>query len=138
MDKNSQEIIMQAAVLQQQSEETEQNLAFINNQLSELQEFGNDISFMAQNKGKEIFSLIGKGVYSRASLSDSDFFVNVGSGILVKKSREETKNIIYSQIEKLTEAKVQLMAQMENFHLKLRELIREIEKIKSRNKPINS
>lgn len=125
-------LIVQATILQQQSEETEQNLSFINEQLSELQEFSKQIKFLSESRNNEIFSSIGRGVYAKSSLSDNNLFVNAGSGVLVKKTREETKNIIDSQIEKLNEARIQLMSQMEMFNLQLHEMVEKIEKIKSK------
>lgn len=124
-------LLMRAAELQQYSEQAEQQLALINNELVEMSNFEKNVDAFSKNSQKEIISSIGKGVYAKALLADKDFLVNVGSGVLVKKTPEETKKVVKSQLEKLEEAKAGLLAQMELFHNELYQLVGEIEKLRA-------
>lgn len=124
-------LLLQAAQLQQQAEQTEQHLALINNELAEMSEFEKQIDSFSKNQNNEMISSIGKGVYAKASLTDKNFLVNAGAGVLIKKTPEETKKIVKLQIEKLEEAKASLLAQLELFHNELRRLVGEIEKFRA-------
>ena len=129
--KVNQELFMRATILQQQSQEIEQNLQIIDNQISEMDAFSKNLSDLSDSNEKEILASIGKGVYIKANLENKDLFVDVGAGTIVKKTPGETREIIDSQIPKLREARIQLTAQLESFHAQFHELVQEIEKEKS-------
>ena len=129
--KVNQELFMRATILQQQSQEIEQNLQIIDNQISEMDAFSKNLSDLSDSNEKEILASIGKGVYIKANLENKDLFVDVGAGTIVKQTPGETREIIDSQIPKLREARIQLTAQLESFHAQFHELVQEIEKEKS-------
>ena len=53
-------------------------------------------------------------------------FIDVGAGVVVKKTPEETIEIVKEQILRLQEARVQISSQLEIYRGKLQEFIEEI------------
>jgi len=119
------ETIMRAAEMEQQARGLEENMGYINIQISELEAFKDDLGKIAKSKRKEMLSSIGKRVYIKAVIEDSSkLFVDVGAGVVVRKTPEETVKIVNEQIERLQEAKIQISKQIEIYHNELNDFIR--------------
>ena len=125
---NEQEIF-QASKLERKHQELEQNLQLIENQIQELEQFKEDIEFLIKSEKKESLSSIGKGVFIRSRIEDKkDLFVEVGTGIVVKKTPEQTQKVVENQIKRLKETRIQIISQLEIYHYSLQELISKIQK----------
>ncbi|MAG26681.1 hypothetical protein CMI47_14160 [Candidatus Pacearchaeota archaeon] len=122
------ETIQQASALHQQSQEIEEKAQFVENQILELEQFILSLDEIINTKEKSMISSLGKGVHLKTQLESKDLLVEVGSGVVVKKTPEDTKKVIESQIKKLKELKIQLTSQLEETHQHLQGLIAEIEK----------
>src|SRR3989344_4083548 len=61
-------------------------------------------------------------------------FVDVGAGILVRKTPGETKEIIDGQIKKFNDARIRLKMELESFAGQFGEMMREVEKLKKTKK----
>ncbi len=131
-EKQKQEMYMKATMLQQQSQEVEQNLILIETQILELTKFSEELLVLDSSKEKEVLASLGRGVFIKTSLENKDLLVDVGSGVLVKKTPKEAVKIIDEQLVKLNEAKTQLQSQLELFQGEFANLIQEVEKIKSK------
>jgi prefoldin alpha subunit len=126
-----QETIMRAMEIQKQSEEAENGLKFINEQIGELENFNKSLEVMQKNKEKEILAPIGKGVYMKADIREKEkLFVEVGKGVVIRKTPAEAQEVIEEQIKKFQNAKMQVIAQLEEYAMMLKEIISEIEKEK--------
>lgn len=125
--KDRQELLMRASFIKQQSDEVEQHLEFVNKQISELDEFSRGISFLIDSQEKSSLSPLGKGVYLKTSIETKKLFVEVGSGVVVRKTPEEAKKVIESQIRKFKEMQVQLSGQLEIYHHALAKSLEELE-----------
>lgn len=123
-----QELILQASYLQQQSQELQENITLLEKEILDLQNFLDNLSYLEKTKEKSTLASLGKGVFVKASLEDKELLVNVGSGILVKKTPEEAKKVITSQIKKLSEAKINLLASLEQHKQMIYDIIKQIEK----------
>ncbi|MCU0642471.1 MAG: hypothetical protein MUF61_02745 [archaeon] len=121
------EILFKAAILQKQSEEINEHLNYLGSQLSELEELSGNISKISLSKDNESISSLGKGIFVKSVLSPENLFVNVGAGVIVKKSPEETVNAISSQIKNIHEARTHLMQQLELCNHALQSAIVELE-----------
>ncbi len=126
-----QETLMRASFMERQAQEIEQHLQFIEAQLTELENIKSAIRNLNSSKQKSTISTLANGIYLKTSLEDKNLLVDVGSGVVIKKSPEETIKIIENQIEKLQQAHLQLSAQRESFHNQLQSLIEKIEKEKN-------
>ncbi|MEK6855148.1 MAG: prefoldin subunit alpha [Nanoarchaeota archaeon] len=124
------DIVYRAAMLQQQSEEIESRLQFVNEQIQELEQFSGDLRVLDKNDNKEILASLGKGVYAKSELKDKKLFVQVGAGVVIKKSINETVEVIGEQIKRFEEARVQLKMQLESYAQELKRMVAEVEKIK--------
>ncbi|RMD67112.1 prefoldin subunit alpha [Candidatus Pacearchaeota archaeon] len=122
------EIFQSMVELQQAAEQTEQNIAFVQEQISDLQEFLQALDALKKSKEKEMLAPLGRGVYLKATRADDEkLFVEVGAGVVVRKTPDEAKEVIRSQLRKLREAKIQLNIQLENIIGRLQELMQIIE-----------
>lgn len=127
------EILQQAMMMRQQSEETEKQLQFVHQQIGELNEFSKILEELDKNGESEMLAPLGKGVYAKADRkTDEKLFVEVGAGVMVRKTPKDAKEIIMEQIKKFTEAKIQLTAQLEVFRQEFRRMLEAVEKIKDK------
>tara|TARA_Y100000310_G_scaffold345075_2_gene461621 strand:- start:1171 stop:1563 length:393 start_codon:yes stop_codon:yes gene_type:complete len=122
-----QELMMHASMLEKQSQEIEQNLEIIDTQILELEKFQQNIEFFSKSEEKQSISSLGRGVFVKTSLENKDLFVDVGSGIIIKKTPEQTQKTIKTQIENIQQARVQLLAQLEATRSQFQALLQQIE-----------
>ena len=127
-----QEILQRAMTLKEQSEESENQLNFVMQQIRELLEFSKILEELEKNKEKEILAPLGKGVYAKADRKDEKLFVEVGVGVVVRKTPKETKKVIEDQLKKFSEARIQLTAQLEVFKEEFRYMLEQVERLKKK------
>jgi prefoldin alpha subunit len=128
----NQELLFQASLIQKQAEELENHLGLLQNQISELEQLKQSLTHLSETQEKEMLSLLGKGVHLKTELKSKDLYVEVGSGIVVKKTLKETLDVISSQLKRLSEVKVQLSNQLEIYQETLRKIIREAQEAKAK------
>ncbi len=126
--ESSQELMFRASLAEKHLQELNEKIEYLSQQLSEMEQFSRDIAFIKDAEGKEILAPIGKGIYLKSLAEDSNFLVNVGAGIIVKKSPDEARAIIESQIKSFNEARSQLMAQLEVYKRFMSETMNALEK----------
>lgn len=127
--EKNEELMMKASFLEKNLQEVAEKADYLSQQISELEEFRDNLDFLSKSKEKKMFSSVGKGVYVKSLLEDSRLFVNVGAGVVLKKTPEEAKEIIESQIKQFHEARARLMAQVEVYSTMLSKTLSEIEKL---------
>jgi prefoldin alpha subunit len=126
MDKQrEQELIMQASLLEKNSQETAQQIEYFEKEILELDFMHKNLSSLDKGKGKESFSALEKGLYVKSQLQDDKFLVHVGANILVKKSISDTKKIIEEQIKKLSQARAYLLERLELYNKGLHDIMEE-------------
>ncbi len=119
-----QELYMRASYLEKSSEEAQQQIEFLTRELEELAAFDEYLNALANTAGgTESFSAMGKGLYVKTNVSDSNVYVDVGAGVLVKKTPLETKKVISLQMEKLEQARTHLLERVSSFTQELRMLL---------------
>ena len=122
-----QELLMAASEIHQQAKDTEEKLSFIETQISELEEFTSNLDILISTEEKESISSLGKGVYLKTEIKEKKLFIQVGSGIVVRKTPEEAKQTISSQLQKLKEAKTIVSTHFDLYHARLKSIVEEIE-----------
>ena len=130
----NEELLQRAVMLQQQSQEAEKQLAFVDEQIRELEEFSKNLDFIDESKEKEILASLGKGVFIKSEIKEKKLFVDVGAGVLVRKTALETKKVIDGQLKKFIEARIYVVGQLEDFRKELGMMIKEIEKLRNSKK----
>jgi len=128
------ELLMKASLLKQESEETEKGLDFVNEQISELEKFLQALDSIKDKNNREILAPLGKGVFMKAKKEDSKLFIEVGDGVVVRKTPEATQKVVEEQIKKFQDARIQLKAQLEEYTSQFSELLKEVEKLKKEKK----
>lgn len=106
---------MHLSALQQQSNEIKVHLDFIIGQITELEIFSKDLSLLKEEEKEETLSYIGRGVYLPSKITDKKLFVEVGSGVIVRKTIEETLSIIENQTKSLKESKLHLTGELDKY-----------------------
>ena len=123
----NQELLMQANMMERQIQSIRQNLEFVETQISEFEAFKESIEAFIKSDSKEMFASLGKGIHIKSELKDKNFLVEVGAGVAVKKTPQESLKIIDSQISKFHEAKSQLASQEEMFLGEFQRIIHELD-----------
>ncbi|MBU0907070.1 MAG: prefoldin subunit alpha [Nanoarchaeota archaeon] len=127
----SQELLHRAMSLREKSEEIEKQLQFVSEQISELNRFAENLDVLMKNPEKEMLAGIGRGVHMKVSRAEEEkLFVEVGAGVVVRKTPKEAKEIVESQVKKFNEAKVQLTGQLHEHAEEFRKMLQEVEGIK--------
>jgi len=111
-----------------EAQEIEERVSLINQQINELEEFNRGLEELKKSKEDKILASLGKGVFLPASLTEKQLYLGVGAGIYVKKSLDETKEVVLGQVRKLIEMKGDLMERDNILGNEMQELIKKIEK----------
>lgn len=127
------ETVFQASLLQQEAEKLQTHLEEIKRQLSELEKLSDHISHLNKTSEKEVISSLGKGVHIKTNLVEKKLFVEVGAGVIVRKTPEETIKVISSQLKRLKELKIHFSSQKDICDQTLSNLVAEMQQ-----KPQNS
>ncbi|MBS3076795.1 prefoldin subunit alpha [Candidatus Pacearchaeota archaeon] len=130
-EQKSQELLQRALQLKEQSEEIERQLEFVSEQIKELTDFNSNLEVLGENEEREMLANIGRGVHMKVSQEkDEKLFVEVGAGVVVKKTPEEATKIVEKQIQKFQEAKLHLTSQLHEHAEEFRKMLKEVEGIK--------
>ncbi|MBM3233341.1 prefoldin subunit alpha [Candidatus Pacearchaeota archaeon] len=121
------ELIYKAQALQKQIEEMQAHADLIEREMGELVRFKNDLELLEKSQKKEVLSSLGKGVFMKTERVEKELFVEVGAGIIVKKTPLETRAIIDAQLKKITEARLHALSKLELYHQAMQNLIRAIQ-----------
>jgi prefoldin alpha subunit len=85
------------------------------------------IQELSSTNQEESLVPIGIGIYLKASVPQvRNLFVNVGSGVTIEKSKENTKNYVESKIKEFELALKQLQSQKEQIAIRMNQLQNEV------------
>lgn len=121
------ELIYKAQAVQKEIEEMEEHAGLIDQELVELQQFKIDLGTLEKTSQPLLLSSLGKGVFMKTEAVEKELFVEVGAGIIVKKSSAETQAVIENQIKKISEARLHTLSKLELYHQALQQLIASIQ-----------
>lgn len=111
-EKEEQQKIIQLSILVQELEQIEQKINIIEKNIEDLENLNLIMEEIKISKGKEIMTNLGKNIYIKTEIKDEDLLVDLGSGVVVKKTPEETKEIINTQLKYLKDAKGNMVEDM--------------------------
>lgn len=126
-----QHIIALAQQYYEQSQQTEEQLLALREQLHQLAQFRESLEGFQHADKKEIFASFGRGIFFPAEIKSKDVLVDVGAGIFVKKTLSEAQTLVDKQIAKLHELRQTLQHLSETLSVKLEEIARSMESFKS-------
>lgn len=122
------EIYLQATQLEAQLQEMQENNEAIEKQIEELEQLLQAISSISEQEDKLMLSPLGSGIYVKTEIKEDSFFINVGSGVFVKKSKQKAKETLEKQIGKLSELRFALLSQIEIIKSNLSTILEKFEK----------
>lgn len=128
MEKDSQEFMMKASMIQQKAEQIQQQLQSIDQSIQDISIINKGLDDLVGAEGKEIKASIGKGIFIDAKLMSEKLTVDIGNRNFVKKTIPETKKIIEEQIEKLHQVRENLDRELDGINSELIAMITEVEK----------
>lgn len=120
-----QEKMIRLGIIESEAQALEHKIQAIEQQVLELSAARESISALEKGKNKEILANLGKGIFAEAKISSDKLRVNVGKGILLKKSVEETLKIIDEQAEKLSAGREELLERMSEMQEEVRKILSE-------------
>lgn len=130
----NEQILEKALQLRQQSEETEQQLGFVNEQLEEMDKFYEKLKMLEDSSEKEILAPLGRGVYIKSERNvEEKLFVEAGAGVVVRKTPSEAREVVKEQMEKFKEARMQLLGQLQEYSQEFAQMLGEIEHLKGKH-----
>src|SRR3989344_1205488 len=123
---NKEDMLYQATLMKNQSEEIENQMKNIDSILVELNGLLVSIELI-KNNNKEFLSQLGHGVYVKSEAKEKEFYINVGSGVVTKKSPENAKKMIETQVQSMKKTKIQLSAQLDQYAHEFKKMLKELE-----------
>ena len=119
--------IMQIALVERQAQELEGHLQIVDSQIIELDSFMKTLEELISTKEKEMLSSLGKRVYIKTKIEDAEkLFVEVGAGIVVKKTPHETLDVVKAQIKRLKEVRMEISGQLQFYHKELEDFLKKV------------
>ena len=121
------QLLREASQLEKYTSELEQHEAYLSQQISELMQFMEQLDALKKNSEKSMLVSVGKRVYLKTEVTDKKFFVDVGAGVVVRKTPEELEAVIAGQLKKLRESQAALAQQLAFYGEKLHDLMHMLE-----------
>lgn len=119
-----QEKFMQLQMLDKQYSQTAEQLQLIEHEVVELDEFVKSLSHLESSKETSMLAPLGRGVYVPADRHEKEkLFVEVGAGVVVRKTVKEAIEVVSGQLEQLKTAYHQLKNQEAFFASQLQAII---------------
>ena len=119
--------LMQIALVERQARELEGHLEIVSNQIIELEDFIGTIEALISSKERDMLASLGKRVFVKTRADDFDkLFVEVGAGVIVKKTPKETADIIKEQIKRFKEARIEISGQLQMHHMELENFMNKV------------
>ena len=112
-EQNQQELMMKLGVFEQQIRQLQQQIAAIDQALTDMTLLNTGLDELVGKKDKEIFAPIGRGIFARAKLISEDLLVDIGDKKLIKKNIPQTKEMVAKQIRKIQDVKKDLEQNLE-------------------------
>jgi prefoldin alpha subunit len=130
LEEKQKEIILKLSFFEQQIKNLQQQLQSAHEAILDLNSLILTLDEIKKSKEKEILASLGRGIFVNAKITSEDVLVDVGDKKFVKKSVEETKELIKEQLEKLESIRENIEDNIENFENEIDNLISEAENLK--------
>jgi prefoldin alpha subunit len=114
--KEQQELMFKLAMYEQQMKQLQEQFQAVDHAIGETSSLNSGLNELKEGKDKEIFALIGKGIFAKAKITSNDLIVDVGAKNFVKKNVADTQKIIKEQINKLEQVKKELESKLEELN----------------------
>ena len=119
---------MEYQMMEQQFKHMQEQLEKFDQQVGEISMISQQLEELKDcKKGSDTLVPVANGIFIKGKIVDTDeVIVNVGAGVAVKKTVDETKTLLQSQGDEIENYKMQVAAQIEMMHKKKAELEKEL------------
>ena len=131
---NQQEMMFKLQMFEQQMQQIQQQMQAVEQAITDMHALNFGLDELVGKKDKEIIASIGKGIFAKAKLISEDLIVDVGGKNFVTKSIPQTKELIGSQIEKLSKVQKELSKNLEQVGGEFNNMIMEAQKGEMKNR----
>jgi len=124
---------MEFQIIGQRMKQLQQQIVLVNNQLTELAALQQNLVELKDVKeNTKVLMPFGNGIYMSAELkSPGELLVNVGSGVVVKKDIDSTKQIIMQQESEMRDVNEQMMTELKLLYERATSLEQELQTVNS-------
>jgi|WetSurMetagenome_2_1015567.scaffolds.fasta_scaffold211592_3 prefoldin alpha subunit len=124
-------LLQKAMQMRQESEELEKQIEFVSQQITDMEQFRKNLDFIKKNKNEKILAPLGRGVFFEGEMKkQGKLLVEIGAGVFIKKSYDDTADIIETQIKKFKEFKLQLETRLQEYVAEFYEMLQEVQEMK--------
>lgn len=118
--KERREKLLELQMLDQQIKQIEEQMANIEGQVFEVNNLIENLSELKSMKdNQEILVPVANGIFMKANIKDSNNLkVNVGSGVVVEKTLDETKEMLKEQIKSIETYKEEMFLELQKLVMK--------------------
>jgi len=129
MDK---EKLMQLQTMHEHLQQMQQHLQALEKQIQDLKVVHLSLGDLTNVKeGTEILVQLASGIFATAAIKDAQTLrVNVGNGVVVDKSLDDTRQILSGQVQELEKVQEDLHGQMAKTVIDFQSLQEELKKLK--------
>ncbi|MEK6820408.1 MAG: prefoldin subunit alpha [Nanoarchaeota archaeon] len=117
------EYLLRLSMLEQEANKIEEQIGIINQQISELEVLKLSLKNLSRTEEKEVLAPLGRGIFFKSELKEKELFVNVGREVVVKKSPEETAEIIEVQVSQMRAIKEHLISNITEVRMQLEDVV---------------
>ena len=121
------EYLLKLAMLEQEINRAEQQHQLIEQQILEMQNLYVGLEELDKSKEKQMWANLGKSIFIKTEILDKNLLVDVGNRTFVKKTIKETLKIAEEQLDRLLEAKNNILSKMREIQQQTEEVIIEAE-----------
>ncbi len=128
LSSGQQQVMLEIQLLHQRAKQVEAQIEAISKQVSEMHDIILSLEEIDKSPEKEALLPVGRGIFLKSKIGNSkNVLLNIGSGIVVEKSIEETKELVKKQVEKLEEMKKRHSSEISSLSGRIELLISEIQ-----------
>ena len=113
---DQQQLMLKFQMFEQQIRSLQQQLQAIEHAIVDLGSLNLGLDDLKGKLGEEIRAPLGRGIFVNAKLISEELLVDIGNKNYVKKSIDETKELMKNQILKLEEVRDELNSEMEKIN----------------------
>lgn len=125
------QLIEQAQALQEESQALEERLQFIAQQFEELTALMTGIDILPFAPQKEMLSSLGKGLFVKTQFEDKQLYVDIGAGVIVKKTPVQVQEIIRGQLRGLMELREETQHRLIELKGEFENLLGQLQNVKA-------
>jgi len=128
MEKNKQQMMLEFNILENQAKQIEQQILLLDQQLMDFQILQKSLEDAKKVKNQKVLSPIGKGIFFESEAKEiKEVFLDIGSGIVLKKDIGKANEIIEKQKEKFLDARIELSNELGKLIQRINEIGKEIQ-----------